>query len=123
MLGVEDVEGDLRGPGDVSAWRRHLRRLYGDAATRPERLLASCQRGLEYVPLQRADECCGGFGGSFAAAFYPGIISGAMVQDKAAFIEQANVGTVVATDAGCLMNIGGCLRRCCGSPVRVLHLV
>ena len=58
-------------------------------------------------------------GGSFAVRF-PGI-SGAMVQDKAAFIEQANVGTVVATDAGCLMNIAGCLRRR-GSAVRVLHL-
>jgi L-lactate dehydrogenase complex protein LldE len=75
-------------------------------------------RGLEYVPLERADECCG-FGGSFSVRF-PGI-SGAMVQDKAAFIEQANVAAVVATDAGCLMNIAGCLRRR-GSPVRVLHL-
>ena len=44
-----------------------------------------------------------------------------MVQDKAAFFEQANVGTVVSTDAGCLMNIAGCLRRR-DSKVRVLHL-
>jgi len=75
-------------------------------------------KGLHFVPLERYDECCG-FGGSFAVR-YPGI-SGAMVQDKAGFIEKAGVDAVVATDAGCLMNIGGCLRRR-GSRVRILHL-
>ena len=75
-------------------------------------------RGLELVPLERCDECCG-FGGSFSVRF-PGI-SGAMVQDKAAFIEKTGADTVVATDAGCLMNIAGYLRRQ-GSSIRALHL-
>ena len=60
-----------------------------------------------------------GFGGSFSVR-YPEI-SDAMVQDKAGFIDNANVDAVVATDAGCLMNIGGCLRRRAGR-VRTLHL-
>ena len=55
----------------------HLRGL--GLLTEPERLLQRV-KGLEYVQLERADECCG-FGGSFAVR-YPGI-SGAMVQDKA----------------------------------------
>jgi L-lactate dehydrogenase complex protein LldE len=93
----------------------HLRGL--GLLTEPERLLKAV-RGLEYVPLERADECCG-FGGSFSVR-YPGI-SGAMVQDKAAFIEKTGVKAVVATDAGCLMNIAGCLRRR-GSAVQALHL-
>jgi L-lactate dehydrogenase complex protein LldE len=93
----------------------HLRGL--GLLTEPERLLRRV-RGLELVPLERADECCG-FGGSFSVR-YPGI-SGAMVQDKAAFIEQTGADAVVATDAGCLMNIAGCLRRR-GSRVRALHL-
>jgi L-lactate dehydrogenase complex protein LldE len=93
----------------------HLRGL--GLQTEPERLLRRVQ-GLQYVPLERGDECCG-FGGSFAVR-YPGI-SGAMVQDKAAFIEQTGADAVVATDAGCLMNIAGCLRRR-GSKVRALHL-
>ncbi len=114
VLGVEDVGATYAGRVTYHM-ACHLRGL--GVRNEPERLLHKV-RGLEYVPLQRADECCG-FGGSFAVR-YPGI-SGAMVQDKAAFIEQANVGTVVATDAGCLMNIAGCLRRR-GSPVRVLHL-
>jgi L-lactate dehydrogenase complex protein LldE len=44
-----------------------------------------------------------------------------MVRDKAVFIEQTAADAVVATDAGCLMNIAGCLRRR-GSKVRTLHL-
>jgi L-lactate dehydrogenase complex protein LldE len=44
-----------------------------------------------------------------------------MVNDKCSFIERAAVDAVVATDAGCLMNVGGCLRRR-GSKVRALHL-
>jgi L-lactate dehydrogenase complex protein LldE len=114
VLGVEDV--GCRYEGRVTYHMAcHLRGL--GIKSEPEQLLRRV-RGLEYVPLERADECCG-FGGSFSVR-YPGI-SGAMVQDKAAFIEKANVGTVVATDAGCLMNIAGCLRRRT-STVRVLHL-
>jgi L-lactate dehydrogenase complex protein LldE len=75
-------------------------------------------RGLDLVPLERADECCG-FGGSFAVR-YPEI-SGAMVGDKARFAEQTGADVLVATDAGCLMNIGGCLHRR-GSKMRVMHL-
>jgi L-lactate dehydrogenase complex protein LldE len=51
---------------------------------------------------------------------YPGI-SGAMVRDKADFIEKTGADYVVATDAGCLMNIQGCLRRR-STSVRTLHL-
>jgi L-lactate dehydrogenase complex protein LldE len=114
VLGVEDV--GARFDGRVTYHMAcHLRGL--GLFTEPERLLLRV-RGLEYVKLERADECCG-FGGSFAVR-YPGI-SGAMVQDKASFIEKAGVDAVVATDAGCLMNIAGCLRRR-GSGVRALHL-
>jgi L-lactate dehydrogenase complex protein LldE len=114
VLGVEDVGACF--PGKVTYHSAcHLRglRLF----TEPERLLRRV-RDLEYVPLERTDECCG-FGGSFSVRF-PGI-SGAMVQDKAAFIEQTGADAVVATDAGCLMNIAGCLRRR-GSRVQTVHL-
>jgi L-lactate dehydrogenase complex protein LldE len=93
----------------------HLRGL--GIQSEPERLLRNV-KGLELVPLERFDECCG-FGGSFSVRF-PGI-SGAMVQDKAVLIEKSGADAVVATDAGCLMNIGGCLRRR-GCRVRTLHL-
>jgi L-lactate dehydrogenase complex protein LldE len=115
VLGIEDM--GARYEGKVTYHMAcHLRGL--GLLTEPERLLMRV-KGLEYVKLERADECCG-FGGSFSVR-YPGI-SGAMVQDKAAFIEKAGVSAVVATDAGCLMNIAGCLRRR-GSSVQALHLV
>jgi L-lactate dehydrogenase complex protein LldE len=114
VLGLEDVGArfEVRVTYHMAC---HLRGL--GLLTEPERLLRRV-RGLELVPLERADECCG-FGGSFSVR-YPGI-SGAMVQDKCGFIERANVSAVVATDAGCLMNIAGCLRRR-GSAVQALHL-
>jgi L-lactate dehydrogenase complex protein LldE len=114
VLRVEDVGARFDGRATYHM-ACHLRGL--GLLTEPERLLR-CVRGLEFVPLERSDECCG-FGGSFAVR-YPEI-SGAMVRDKATFIEKAGVDAVVATDAGCLMNIAGCLRRC-GSTVRALHL-
>jgi L-lactate dehydrogenase complex protein LldE len=93
----------------------HLRGL--GVQVEPERLIRRV-KGLQFVPLERFDECCG-FGGSFAVRHAQ--ISGAMVQDKASFIERTGADVVVATDAGCLMNIGGCLRRR-NSKVVALHL-
>ncbi|MBY0526666.1 MAG: (Fe-S)-binding protein [Gemmataceae bacterium] len=114
VLKVEDV--GARFPGKVTYHMAcHLRGL--GVLTEPERLLQQV-RDLEYVPLERRDECCG-FGGSFSVRLPA--ISGAMVQDKSVFIEQTGAATVVATDAGCLMNIAGCLRRR-GSKVQALHL-
>ena len=72
----------------------HLRGL--GLLAEPIRLMHKV-RGLQFVPLERYDECCG-FGGSFAVR-YPEI-SGAMVTDKAEFIEKAGVDAVVATDPG-----------------------
>jgi L-lactate dehydrogenase complex protein LldE len=113
-LGVEDVGACFSGRVTYHL-ACHLRGL--GLLTEGERLLRRV-KGLEYVPLERADECCG-FGGSFSVR-YPGV-SGAMVGDKATFIEQSGADVVVATDAGCLMNIAGCLRRR-GSKVRTMHL-
>jgi L-lactate dehydrogenase complex protein LldE len=70
------------------------------------------------APLDRKDQCCG-FGGSFSVR-YPQI-SGAMVGDKVNCILKTEADAVVSTDAGCLMNIGGRLRRQ-EKPIEVLHL-
>jgi L-lactate dehydrogenase complex protein LldE len=114
VLKVEDV--GARFDGKVTYHMAcHLRGL--GLFTEPERLLRRV-KGLEYLPLEREDECCG-FGGSFSVRMP--LISGAMVTDKAAFIEQTGADAVVATDSGCLMNIAGCLRRR-GSQVQALHL-
>jgi len=64
--------------------------------------------GLEYVPLEKKDQCCG-FGGTFAMK-YPQI-SGAMVRDKVECIRTTSAPTVISNDAGCTMNISGSCRR------------
>jgi L-lactate dehydrogenase complex protein LldE len=114
VLGTEDVGARFSGKAAYHM-ACHLRGL--GLLSEPERLLREV-KDLELLPLERCDECCG-FGGSFAVRF-PGI-SGAMIQDKARFIEESGADVVVTTDPGCLMNIAGCLRRR-GSKVRALHL-
>ena len=74
--------------------------------------------GVEYVPLDKQDQCCG-FGGSFAVR-YPEI-SGAMVGDKVSCIAETGAEVLVSTDTGCLLNIGGALHRQ-QRPTRVMHL-
>jgi L-lactate dehydrogenase complex protein LldE len=114
VLHTEDV--GARFPGKVTYHMAcHLRGL--GLESEPERLLKRVKE-LEYRPLERCDECCG-FGGSFSVRFPE--ISGAMVRDKVEFIEKTGADTVVATDAGCLMNIAGCLHRR-GSKVKAMHL-
>ncbi len=114
VLKVEDVAArfECRATYHLSC---HLRGL--GLLTEGERLLQRV-RNLEYVPLERRDECCG-FGGSFAVRFPT--ISGAMVTDKVTFIEKTKADVVVAADNGCLMNIGGRLHRR-GSKVKTMHL-
>ena len=74
--------------------------------------------GVEYVPLEKQEMCCG-FGGSFAVR-YPEI-SGAMVGEKTACVQNTQADLLVSTDTGCLMNIGGALHRQ-GQPTRTMHL-
>jgi L-lactate dehydrogenase complex protein LldE len=83
----------------------HLRGLHLTDET--PRLLAQIA-ALDYVPLDKAEQCCG-FGGTFAAK-YPQI-SGSMVRDKVACIKAAGVPTVISSEPGCTMNIAGACRR------------
>ena len=113
-LGVLDV--GARYAGKVAChFACHLRML--KQLDEVQRLVEHVD-GATYVPLARQDQCCG-FGGSFAVR-YPQI-SGAMVDDKMRAVLESGADTLVSTDTGCLMNIGGRLRRA-GHPIKVLHL-
>lgn len=114
VLGVSDVGAKFEGTATYH-YACHLRML--EQKDEVEKLLSHVQ-GLTYVPLVRQDQCCG-FGGSFAVR-YPQI-SGAMVEDKSNCIVETKADVVVSTDAGCLMNIGGRLRRR-EERTEVLHL-
>ena len=64
--------------------------------------------GVDFVPLQGAEQCCG-FGGTFATKYSE--ISGAMVRDKVEAIRASGAATVVSSEPGCTMNIAGACRR------------
>jgi len=115
VLGREDVGASYRGRVTYH-YACHLRALgLKDEAVRLIRAI----QGVEYVPLDGIEDCCG-FGGSFAVRFPE--ISGAIVDDKAQAIVRTGAAVVVATDAGCLMNIAGRLHRI-GAHARAMHLV
>ncbi|HSE92418.1 MAG TPA: (Fe-S)-binding protein [Methylomirabilota bacterium] len=95
----------------------HLLRGLHESVT-PRTILRSLG-GVEFVELGGADECCG-FGGSFAVRLPE--VSTAILDRKLASVEASGADCVVTCDAGCLMQMGGGLRRR-GSRVRALHLV
>lgn len=84
---------------------------------KPTRLLRKV-RGLELVPLEEADQCCG-FGGTFAVK--NPAISAAMCGDKVRNVLDTGAEVLCAADNSCLMHIGGTLKRQ-QSGVRVMHL-
>ena len=84
---------------------------------RPRQLLEAV-RGIELVPLEEAEECCG-FGGTFAVKNAD--TSMAMLSDKLRRILDTGAEVCTAADTSCLMHIGGALRRQ-RAGVRTLHL-
>jgi L-lactate dehydrogenase complex protein LldE len=94
----------------------HLRRGLGESQS-PRTLLRNLE-GAEFVELPAGDECCG-FGGSFAVRLPE--VSSSIVDRKLANVEAAGASCLVACDAGCLMQMGGRLRRR-SSPIRAVHL-
>jgi L-lactate dehydrogenase complex protein LldE len=80
--------------------------------------LLSSLRGIELVPLARADECCG-FGGTFAVA--EEAVSCLMGKDRIADHARAGAEIVTGTDVSCLMHMEGLARRE-KVPLRFLHV-
>jgi L-lactate dehydrogenase complex protein LldE len=74
--------------------------------------------GIEIVPLNRIDECCG-FGGTFCVA--EEAVSAKMGKDRVEDHLQHGAEFITGVDMSCLMHIEGILRRQ-GSKVKVLHI-
>lgn len=79
-------------------------------------------KNLTLVDLPRAQDCCG-FGGAFAVKLAD--ISGAMLQEKVDHVRESSAEYLVSTDMGCLMNIGGMLRRnpASAKPIHLIQLL
>jgi L-lactate dehydrogenase complex protein LldE len=125
VLELSELLVDRLGVDDVGAYFPHRvtyhptchgLRLLG-VGDRPSRLLRAV-RGLDYVELPQARECCG-FGGTFAVKNADTSI--AMLSDKVRAILDTGAEVCTAADNSCLMNIGGALARQ-RTGVRTMHL-
>lgn len=116
----EPAPGGPAGAGLRVAYHNgcHMRRLLG-VEEAPLRLLR--QEGFEPLEPPAADQCCG-FGGLFSLV--EPSLSAAMADAKLASLEEAREAGAVAlvsADLGCLLHLGGRLRRR-GDAFPVVHL-
>jgi len=114
-LGVEDVGAVFPHRVTYHASCHSLRSLHlGDL---PMRLLSRV-RGIEMVPLERIDQCCG-FGGTFAIKNAD--VSGAMLEEKLEYLKKTQAEICTACDNSCLMHLQGALHRQ-GAAMRTRHI-
>lgn len=83
----------------------------------PRKLLQNV-KGVELIELPVAEDCCG-FGGTFSVKNPD--ISREMVKEKSRHVSETGADYLVGGDMGCLMNIGGRMRRE-GKQVEVIHI-
>lgn len=81
------------------------------------KLLGSLE-GIQFVDLQRPDECCG-FGGTFA--IQEEAVSCMMGHDRIHDHEQAGAEVLTAGDMSCLMHLWGLIQRS-QKPLKVMHI-
>ncbi len=105
VLGVTDVGACFRHKVTYHASCHILRGL--GLPEEPKQLLRAV-RGLEFVPLEQEETCCG-FGGIFSVVVPE--VSGLMVRDKVRHIEASGAEAVIVSEPGCLMNVAGGLRK------------
>jgi len=116
---------DVLGVTDVGAYFPHRVTYHptchsvrvAKVGDRPYQLLSKV-KGIDLVPLEAADQCCG-FGGTFSVKNPD--VSVAMGADKARHVLDTGAEYLVAGDNACLMHIGGLLHRE-NSGVKTIHL-
>nr|WP_067053590.1 (Fe-S)-binding protein [Mucilaginibacter sp. L294] len=91
--------------------------LVAPAFSKPDSLLRMV-KGIEIVPLNRMDECCG-FGGTFCVA--EEAVSAKMGKDRVEDHLAHGAEFITGVDMSCLMHMEGILNRR-GSKVKVIHL-
>lgn len=105
VRGVHDLGASYEGK---VAYHESCRVLNGLGVSEQPKKLIRAVAGAELVPMQGAQVCCG-FGGEFSTN-YPEI-SEVLVEEKVANYLASGADVLVACDPGCLLNIGGYLRR------------
>ena len=91
--------------------------LNAPAFSKQKQLLEMVQ-GLEFIELDRTDECCG-FGGTFCVT--EAAVSAKMGKDRVADHERNGAEVITGGDVSCLMQLQGVIRRQ-NKNIRVVHL-
>ncbi|MFD1064989.1 (Fe-S)-binding protein [Oceanobacillus locisalsi] len=115
VLGVTDVGSTFEGKVTYHP-SCHMTRILG-VKEAPSKLLQNV-KGIEFVELPVKEDCCG-FGGTFAVKNAD--ISEEMVKEKSQHVSETGAEYLVGGDMGCLMNIGGRMRRE-GKNVQIMHI-
>jgi L-lactate dehydrogenase complex protein LldE len=102
------VSFEDRGEPLTVTWHSSCHALREMDIIRYSKALIRQLKNVTLVELERETECCG-FGGTFAVK--QPAISAAMVRDKVDDIARTGASTIVAGDAGCLMNITGAMEH------------
>lgn len=115
QLGVTDLGAQWNGQ---LAYHPSCHTLRGLGVDRQPRILLENVHGATLVDLPHAEECCG-FGGIMSVE-HPEL-SAEWLKRKINNLEASQASTLVMTDAGCLMHIGGGLHRQ-GKRQNVMHI-
>ncbi len=82
------------------------------------RILLKHVKGLQLIEMNNSETCCG-FGGTFAVKH--AAISSAMTEQKVQNALETGAQFIVSTEASCLMNINGYIRKH-KLPIQCLHI-
>jgi len=115
VLKVDDVGATYNGRVTYHDSCHALRELR--VQNEPRELIKSV-KGVDFVEMKFPDTCCG-FGGTFSVKFPD--VSVSILDEKIESIIESGADTVVSTDMGCLMQIGGAINRK-KLPVKTIHI-
>ena len=116
VLKVTDVGAVYPHKVTYNATCHYLREL---GFKKEAKILLNEVKGLEFVPLEDEEMCCG-FGGSFSVTFPE--VSRSIMENKVNDILASGAHTVVMCEPGCLMNVAGGLQKA-GSKIRAMHII
>ncbi|MDQ2914192.1 MAG: heterodisulfide reductase-related iron-sulfur binding cluster [Chloroflexota bacterium] len=115
-LGMSERPGALQGR---VTWDDPCHLLHGQKIREQPRALLAAIPGLDVVPLEEADWCCGSAG---TYNVTQPDLARSILERKVANILRTGADTVVTANPGCLMQIQSGLRKA-GSKTRVVHLL
>jgi L-lactate dehydrogenase complex protein LldE len=115
VLRIEDVGASYKGKVTYHDSCHLLRELR--IHNEPRKLIKAV-KGTEFFEMKLHNSCCG-FGGTFSIKFPE--VSVSILDEKIESIVESGADTLVSTDMGCLMHIGGVLSRR-NIPIKVMHI-